>query len=99
MSSAMLCVDLGGRRIIKKNGRLMDSTFLRVVLTVQHAYIVLQMVRQSSIYLYTSGFFPDFRRYFDAGACVAEMTDHKDWVQGVAWDPLNKFIATQGKDR
>ncbi|KAK9900679.1 WD40 repeat-like protein [Cystobasidium minutum MCA 4210] len=33
------------------------------------------------------------------GACVAEMLDHKDWVQGVAWDPLNKFIATQGKDR
>lgn len=34
-----------------------------------------------------------------AGACVAEMLDHKDWVQGVAWDPLNRFVATQGKDR
>lgn len=27
------------------------------------------------------------------------MNDHTNWVQGVAWDPLNKFIATQGKDR
>ena len=34
-----------------------------------------------------------------AGVCVAELTDHKNWVQGVAWDPLGKFIATQGKDR
>ena len=33
------------------------------------------------------------------GICIAEMTDHKDWVQGVTWDPLNKFIATQSKDR
>jgi chromatin assembly factor 1 subunit B len=34
-----------------------------------------------------------------AGECVCELYDHKDWVQGVAWDPLNKFIATQSKDR
>ena len=20
---------------------------------------------------------------------------HKNWVQGVAWDPLNKYLATQ----
>lgn len=33
------------------------------------------------------------------GMCMAEMQDHKDWVQGVAWDPLNAFIATQSKDR
>lgn len=30
---------------------------------------------------------------------MASLSDHKDWVQGVAWDPLNKYIATQGKDR
>ena len=36
--------------------------------------------------------------YF-AGSLVAELADHKDWVQGVTWDPLNRFLATQSKDR
>ena len=27
------------------------------------------------------------------------LDDHKGWVNGVAWDPLNKFVATISSDR
>jgi chromatin assembly factor 1 subunit B len=33
------------------------------------------------------------------GTCHAQITDHNNYVQGVSWDPLNKFIATQSSDR
>lgn len=32
-------------------------------------------------------------------SCILTLKDHRDWVQGVTWDPLNKFIATQSRDR
>ncbi|KAK6095361.1 Chromatin assembly factor 1 subunit [Batrachochytrium dendrobatidis] len=31
--------------------------------------------------------------------CVHVMTDHQHFVQGVAWDPLYQFLATQSSDR
>ncbi|KAH9973979.1 WD40-repeat-containing domain protein [Lactifluus volemus] len=33
------------------------------------------------------------------GICVSEIAEHNHYVQGVAWDPLNEFIATQSSDR
>ena len=33
------------------------------------------------------------------GKCVQEMTEHTHYVQNVAWDPLNEYIATQSIDR
>ncbi len=33
------------------------------------------------------------------GKCVREIADHSHYVQGVAWDPMNEFIATQSSDR
>lgn len=33
------------------------------------------------------------------GQYTAIIKDHKGFVQGVAWDPLNKFLATLGTDR
>lgn len=27
------------------------------------------------------------------------LSDHKGFVQGVAWDPLNKYVATLSSDR
>src|SRR6266851_1033904 len=33
------------------------------------------------------------------GKCVSEIAEHNHYVQGVAWDPLNEFIATQSSDR
>lgn len=33
------------------------------------------------------------------GKCVYEIAEHSHYVQGVAWDPLNEFIATQSSDR
>lgn len=33
------------------------------------------------------------------GACVHQIQDHSHFVQGVAWDPLDEFLATQSSDR
>lgn len=33
------------------------------------------------------------------GTVVRELSDHSHYVQGVAWDPLNEFMATQSSDR
>nr|KAJ3419711.1 hypothetical protein HK105_006595 [Polyrhizophydium stewartii] len=40
-------------------------------------------------------------RIFDVqeNKCIHVMTDHQHFVQGVAWDPLNQFVATQSSDR
>jgi chromatin assembly factor 1 subunit B len=31
--------------------------------------------------------------------CIKILSDHTHYVQGVAWDPLGKYIATQSSDR
>ncbi|KAL2755098.1 hypothetical protein ACRALDRAFT_1064815 [Sodiomyces alcalophilus JCM 7366] len=33
------------------------------------------------------------------GVLVRQIAEHSHYVQGVAWDPLNEFIATQSSDR
>ncbi|KAF8453112.1 WD40-repeat-containing domain protein, partial [Terfezia claveryi] len=33
------------------------------------------------------------------GQCVRQIAEHNHYVQGVAWDPLNEYIATQSSDR
>ncbi|KAI9474487.1 Chromatin assembly factor 1 subunit [Coemansia sp. RSA 989] len=40
-------------------------------------------------------------RVWDAreARCVQVLADHSHYVQGVAWDPLNEFVATQSSDR
>jgi len=34
-----------------------------------------------------------------AGTCVRQIAEHNNYVQGVAWDPLNEYLATQSSDR
>src|ERR1700744_6106195 len=34
-----------------------------------------------------------------SGKCISEIAEHSHYVQGVAWDPLNEFIAAQSSDR
>ncbi|KAK5024083.1 Chromatin assembly factor 1 subunit [Exophiala sideris] len=40
-------------------------------------------------------------RIFNAhtGAMIRQIAEHNHFVQGVAWDPLNEFVATQSSDR
>ena len=40
-------------------------------------------------------------RIFNAqtGAMIRQIAEHSHFVQGVAWDPLNEFVATQSSDR
>ncbi|GAC98642.1 hypothetical protein PHSY_006236 [Pseudozyma hubeiensis SY62] len=33
------------------------------------------------------------------GHVIREISEHNHYVQGIAWDPLNEFIATQSSDR
>ncbi|KAI2469341.1 WD40 repeat-like protein [Annulohypoxylon bovei var. microspora] len=34
-----------------------------------------------------------------SGALIRQIAEHSHYVQGVAWDPLNEYIATQSSDR
>jgi len=34
-----------------------------------------------------------------AGRNVGLLKEHKGFVQGVAWDPLNQYVATLSSDR
>lgn len=36
---------------------------------------------------------------FSSGQMVRQIAEHSHYVQGVAWDPLNEFVATQSSDR
>lgn len=37
--------------------------------------------------------------YIYIGALIRQIAEHSHYVQGVAWDPLNEYIATQSSDR
>lgn len=34
-----------------------------------------------------------------SGQCIRRFADHTHYVQGVSWDPLERFVATQSNDR
>ena len=34
-----------------------------------------------------------------SGTMIRQIAEHNHYVQGVAWDPLNEFVATQSSDR
>lgn len=36
---------------------------------------------------------------YSLGQMVRQIAEHSHYVQGVAWDPLNEFVATQSSDR
>lgn len=43
---------------------------------------------------------PNWRySYKTPGTCVRQIAEHNHYVQGVAWDPLNEYVATQSSDR
>lgn len=47
------------------------------------------------------GSMDNIARIYNAGTgtLVRQIAEHSHYVQGVAWDPLNEFIATQSSDR
>ncbi|ORY86352.1 WD40-repeat-containing domain protein [Protomyces lactucae-debilis] len=80
-----------------------DKEFWRVLRTCRSA---------SGTEIYDLAWSPDGRylitgamdnvaRIYDArdGQCVRQIAEHSHYVQGVAWDPLNEYVATQSSDR
>ncbi|KAJ5103269.1 Chromatin assembly factor 1 subunit B [Penicillium argentinense] len=59
------------------------------------------------IYNAQNGWFPSHRvdsavrklTFGIIGQMVRQIAEHSHYVQGVAWDPLNEFVATQSSDR
>lgn len=37
--------------------------------------------------------------HFSIGVLIRQIAEHSHYVQGVAWDPWNEYIATQSSDR
>jgi len=50
---------------------------------------------------FITGAMDNTARIFDShsGAMIRQIAEHNHYVQGVAWDPLNEFVATQSSDR
>lgn len=50
---------------------------------------------------FLTGSMDNVARIFDAhsGAMIRQLAEHSHYVQGVAWDPLNEYVATQSSDR
>ncbi|KAI0198397.1 WD40 repeat-like protein [Astrocystis sublimbata] len=70
------------------------------------------MFRQTGSEIYDLAWSPDaayfivgsmdnVARIYDAstGSLVRQIAEHSHYVQGVSWDPLNEYIATQSSDR
>src|SRR3954453_23936088 len=41
----------------------------------------------------------DGKKLTTLGQMVRQIAEHNHYVQGVAWDPLNEYVATQSSDR
>ncbi|KAK6347300.1 hypothetical protein TWF696_007372 [Orbilia brochopaga] len=50
---------------------------------------------------FITGSMDNVARIYDAqkGSMVRQIAEHSAYVQGVAWDPLNEYVATQSSDR
>ncbi|KAK6508615.1 hypothetical protein TWF506_010697 [Arthrobotrys conoides] len=50
---------------------------------------------------FITGSMDNVARIYDAqkGTMVRQIAEHSAYVQGVAWDPLNEYVATQSSDR
>ncbi|RYC64777.1 hypothetical protein CHU98_g1418 [Xylaria longipes] len=57
-----------------------------------------QMFRPTGSEIYDLAWSPD-ATYFIIGMLVRQIAEHSHYVQGVTWDPLNEYIATQSSDR
>ncbi|KAK2742525.1 hypothetical protein FQN55_007811 [Onygenales sp. PD_40] len=78
----------------------------------QETWRVKHMCRSSGAEIYDLAWSPDgiffitgsmdnIARIYNAqtGQMVRQIAEHSHYVQGVAWDPLNEFVATQSSDR
>ncbi len=68
------------------------STSLQAVPIIVQGFSQLVKVRDTLLFLHC-------RFNSLTGKCVHEIAEHNHYVQGVAWDPLNEYIATQSSDR
>lgn len=75
----------------------MGSTSLPAALTTPLECIPPPMVRSPGFRLLGIQFTHHYSSI--AGICVREIAEHSHYVQGVAWDPLNEFVASQSSDR
>jgi chromatin assembly factor 1 subunit B len=73
-------------------GLRMASSSLRAAWIILLAYTTLRQVQLN--FQHTMQFTQDH-----SGSIVRQIAEHNHYVQGVAWDPLNEYIATQSSDR
>jgi chromatin assembly factor 1 subunit B len=76
------------------HGLLVETTLLQLPLIILHVFGVYKKVRRinhDSILTSTD--------MMNVEMCLHVFADHTHYVQGVTWDPLGQFIATQSSDR
>lgn len=74
----------------------MGNTLSQQASIIQLEYGVLV---HASIIGYVEREKPQAKRRMHTGSTIHVFTDHTHYVQGVAWDPLGEYVATQSSDR
>lgn len=85
------------RRFTTWHGRHVENTSLQPVLIIQLEYGVL--VHASIVGYREKKGDNQAKRRMNTGSTIHVFTDHTHYVQGVAWDPLGEYVATQSSDR
>ncbi|CAH0056589.1 unnamed protein product [Clonostachys solani] len=88
------------------------SNFGNEVLEDKESWRAKHMCRSSGAEIYDLAWSPDGQYFIigsmdniariynaNSGTLVRQIAEHSHYVQGVAWDPLNEYIATQSSDR
>lgn len=86
-----------GRKSTILRGLPTERIFLRGVSTILPTSMKSRLVRLAVPYF--DPLHLTYTAFVTAGQLVHTISEHSHFVQGVAWDPLGRFIATQSSDR
>lgn len=86
-----ICAAPRGTRSTTSHGLQMGSTLSQAAWTTLPGSTMPRLVCRESCYYR--------QKLTSSGQLIRQIAEHQHYVQGVAWDPLNEYIATQSSDR
>lgn len=87
-----------GRHLVRRStiwlGHRMVSSSSQEAWTTSRGSTMLRPVNAHSVAKWSN-----WLMGYSSGQMVRQIAEHNHYVQGVAWDPLNEYVATQSSDR
>ena len=83
-----ICVDQADLKSTISSGLPMESIYSQAPWIILPGYTIHGMVISGHV-----------SSFLISGQCIRNIGEHSHYVQGVAWDPLGEYIATQSSDR